>query len=76
MIPPNPHRPIIDDRGLMTPEFRDWVIKVSRLEILESIGSPEGVVQGYLNQLCKDTETGTIYVKHEQDSLTAGWVQV
>ena len=76
MNPPDSNVPIVDADGYMTNEFRDWTLLMTRLDILESTGNPEGVTDGFLNQICKDTLTGAIYIKNTVASAKNGWILV
>lgn len=77
--PPSPVRPIVDDLSKMEQEFRTWTQRMSRLSILEGIGSPEGVVEALPTRRYMDTTgaSGSVqYIKQVADiagDKTKGW---
>ena len=82
IIPPNQGTPIVDATGRMGAAYRAWTQQVSRLDILEGSGSPEGVVNAPTRTLYMDT-AGTagaiLYIKRDTDiggDATQGWILV
>lgn len=82
IIPPNQGQPIVDASGMMTQVFRAWSQGVSRLEIVDGAGSPEGVVSARQKTLYMDTAgvAGAIlYIKRDTDiggDTKLGWILV
>ena len=82
IIPPNQGQPIVDKNGFMSQVFRAWTQGVSRLEIKDGAGSPEGVVSAPQRTLYMDT-AGTagaiLYIKRDADiggDAKQGWILV
>jgi hypothetical protein len=82
IIPPNQGQPIVDKFGMMSQVFRAWTQGVSKLEILDGAGSPEGVVSARQRTLYMDT-AGTagaiLYIKRDTDvggDTKQGWILV
>lgn len=82
VIAPNYNRPIVDDSGLMTQEFRTWVQTINNRSLIIGSGSPESVIESpvgaeYMDEL---GTAGTIkYIKQKADILgdkSKGWVLV
>ena len=82
IIPPNQGSPIVDETGRMQHVFRSWTQGVSRLQVLDGSGSPEGVVNAPQKTLYMDT-AGTagniLYIKRDKEvagDATKGWILV
>ena len=79
---PVPTASIIDSAGRMVNNFRTWTQQISRLSILEGVGSPEGVIEAQVTRQYMDTN-GTagaiLYIKRDSDiggDKTQGWILV
>jgi len=69
--------------GKMTDQVRRWVVAVTNFQIIESSGSPEGVLSAKANKQYRDTSAtnpGTdLYIKRFDEvggDTTLGWVLV
>ena len=82
IIPLDRAQQLLNGNGLLIPRAQIWTEKVSRLGIIEGIGSPEGVVSAQVTEEYMDT-TGTAgnikYIKRDADiggDRTMGWILV
>ncbi|PHS61786.1 MAG: hypothetical protein COB09_17110 [Thalassobium sp.] len=77
-----PDRKIVDDNGQSVIRFTTWLDQVTRLQIAEGSGSPEGVLVAEQTKLYMDT-SGTagniLYIKKLSEisgDKTQGWILV
>lgn len=82
IIPLTPVRPIVDDRGYMTQEAREWFQSITRLDLIIGTGSPEGVVSASIGREYMD-DTGVAgaikYIKRDSDiggDDRFGWILI
>jgi len=82
IIPPNNSQRIASSEGFMQPPFRLWTAEMSRLDILQGAGSPEGVVSALQKRIYMDT-AGTagsiLYIKRDTDIAgddSKGWILI
>lgn len=77
IVAPRTTDPFLDERLTPTQQARTWFNKVTDLQIIDGIGSPECVVKAVENRLYRDTAIpGTIYVKAFDEigkDETKGW---
>lgn len=73
---------VVDESGMMTPEFQRWVTQITNTDIIIGTGSPEGVVSATVGREYMD-DTGTAgsikYIKRDADiagDTTKGWILV
>lgn len=82
IIPPHATQPIADNDGKMEQVFRTWTQEITRLDLIISTGSPEGVVDAEQGREYMDDEglTGAIkYIKRDSDiggDSTQGWILI
>jgi len=82
IIPPDRAQPFLDGMSKMSLRVQTWTELVSRLSILEGVGSPEGVIEAQVAREYMDTTgtTGNIkYIKRNADiagDRTKGWILV
>ena len=82
VITPSPVRPIVDDEGLSTQEFRTWIQTISNRSIIISVGSPEGAIiapvgSEYMNSA--GTASAIKYIKRDSDiggDKSQGWILI
>lgn len=80
--PPSPVRPVVDENGGMSQEFRVWTQLITRLDLIVGTGSPEGVVSAEQGREYMDDSgvAGAIkYIKRDSDiggDDKLGWILV
>lgn len=73
---------IVDENGEMEDRFQAWQEGVSKLDILEGTGSPEGVVEAIQKREYMDlsgTAGSILYIKRDSDiggDTKLGWILV
>lgn len=73
IIPADIGTPIVDPNGHALQHFYNLIQSISRLEILDGTGSPEGVVTAQLKRMYLNTATAKLYIK-TTDGGNTGWV--
>ena len=80
ITPLNRKIPIVKEDGTQSTRFEEWQLAVSRLEILEGTGTPEGFVEAIQKRQYMDlngTAGSILYIKRDSDILgdkTKGWI--
>ncbi len=75
----NPQPPsfsIVDARGRPTIEFFTLIEQLTRLEILDGDGTPNGTVLAQEKVLYWDRATNDVYLKTTGPEDSTGWVQI
>ena len=75
---PVPTTSIVNKEGFMLNNFRTWTQQISRVSILEGVGSPEGVITASPTRQYMDTTgaTGSILYIKQTGTDNTGWVLV
>lgn len=82
IIPVPPTFPIVDEKGLMSTIFKNFVLEVHKQSLIIGTGPPEGVLEApQWSQYVDDTgTTGSLkYIKKSEDiagDRTKGWILV
>ena len=66
--------PLVDKEGRPTVEFFTLIEALVGYEMLDGLGSPEGVVKAKFKVWYIDTVTDDIYIKTTNESVNTGWV--
>ena len=82
VIVPNPTRPIANESGIATQEFRVWIQTISNRSLIIGSGSPEGVIiapigSEYMNSA--GTASSIKYIKRDSDiagDKSQGWILI
>lgn len=73
---------VVDSNGMMTDEFRRWVVAVTNSDIMVGTGTPEASVSATVGRLYMNDAgaSGSIlYIKRDADiagDTTKGWILV
>jgi len=82
LIPPDPSRPIVTTKGIMTQPLQAFINMIPKLAVIVGSGSPEGTIIAEVGQEYMDRNgiAGAIkYIKRDSDFLgdrSKGWVLV
>lgn len=82
IVQPNPLTRIVDENGVMTQEFRDWVQDMTNTDLFTGTGSPEGVIKANIGRTYQDNSgiAGTMrYAKKLSDiggDESLGWILI
>lgn len=82
IVGPNALQPIVDENGVMTQTFQAWTEQITKLFVIEGVGSPEGVIIADVGREYRDS-TGIAeaikYTKRDDniaDDRSKGWILI